>query len=70
MQKSVRILRFLNFKKFAKQKEKPAQPPGFLIFLSGWSMLALIEQKTNNYSLNLCTMSKCIKQNGCDFTSG
>lgn len=37
MQKSVGILRFLNFKKFAKQKEKPAQLPGFLIFLSGGS---------------------------------
>lgn len=37
MQKSVGILRFSNFKKFAKQKEKPVQLPGFLMFFTGGS---------------------------------
>ena len=37
VQKSVGFLRFSNFEKFAKQKEKPAQTPGFLIKITGGS---------------------------------
>ena len=37
VQKSVGILRFSIFDKFEKQKEKPAQMPGFLIKITGGS---------------------------------
>ena len=37
VQKSVGFLRFSNFEKFAKQKEKPAQTPGFLSKITGGS---------------------------------
>ena len=37
VQKSVGFLRFSNFVKFAKQKEKPAQMPGFLSKFTGGS---------------------------------
>ena len=37
VQKSVGFLRFSNFVKFAKQKEKPAQMPGFLSKITGGS---------------------------------
>ena len=48
VQESVGFLRFSNFKKFAKQKEKPAQMPVFWCFFTGGRLLALIEQKIKN----------------------
>ena len=50
--------------------KKPPFGDFLLTKIGGGGMLALIGQKINNYSPNLCTMSKCIKQNGYDFTSG